>query len=53
MSTRLRPQITPAPVRKTIHVNRPPELAFDTFANGIARWWPKSHHICKDKSIAQ
>jgi uncharacterized protein YndB with AHSA1/START domain len=47
MSTQIRPQITPAPVRKSIHVNAPPELAFDTFANGIGRWWPKSHHICK------
>ena len=38
-------QIRPAPVRKTIQVNATPEHAFDTFANGIGRWWPKSHKI--------
>jgi uncharacterized protein YndB with AHSA1/START domain len=40
-------QIRPAPVRKTIHVHASPEHAFDTFANGIGRWWPRSHHIGK------
>jgi uncharacterized protein YndB with AHSA1/START domain len=39
--------IQPAPVRKSIHVNAPPERAFDVFANGIGRWWPKSHKIGK------
>ena len=38
-------QIRPAPVRKSIHVNATPEHAFDTFANGIGRWWPKTHKI--------
>lgn len=38
-------QIRPAPVRKTIFVAASPELAFDVFANGIGRWWPKSHKI--------
>jgi uncharacterized protein YndB with AHSA1/START domain len=38
-------QIRPAPVRKSIYVAAPPEHAFDTFANGIGRWWPKSHKI--------
>ena len=38
-------QIRPAPVRKTIHVKATPEHAFDTFANGIGRWWPKTHKI--------
>lgn len=38
-------QIRPAPVRKSIFVNAPPARAFDTFANGIGRWWPKSHKI--------
>jgi uncharacterized protein YndB with AHSA1/START domain len=37
--------IQPAPVRKSIFVNAPPERAFDIFANGIGRWWPKSHKI--------
>jgi uncharacterized protein YndB with AHSA1/START domain len=39
--------IRPAPVRKSVHVAVSPEQAFDVFANGIGRWWPKSHHICK------
>lgn len=37
--------IRPAPVRKSIFVKASPEHAFDVFANGIARWWPKSHKI--------
>ena len=48
MSTQFRdegPQIRPAPVRKSVHVNASPEHAFDTFANGIGRWWPKTHKI--------
>jgi len=47
MNTQSRTEIRPAPVRKTIHVNASPERAFDTFTNGIGRWWPKSHHISK------
>jgi uncharacterized protein YndB with AHSA1/START domain len=39
--------IRPAPVRKSVYVAASPEHAFDTFANGIGRWWPKSHHIGK------
>ena len=38
-------QIRPAPVRKSIHVNAPPERAFEVFTGGIGRWWPKSHKI--------
>lgn len=38
-------QIHPAPVRKSIFVSSPPERAFDVFANGIGRWWPKSKKI--------
>lgn len=41
MSTTIRP----APVRKSIYVAASPEHAFDTFANGIGRWWPKTHKI--------
>ena len=37
--------IHPAPVRKSIYVAASPEHAFDSFANGIGRWWPKSHKI--------
>jgi uncharacterized protein YndB with AHSA1/START domain len=36
-------QIRPAPVRKSIYVDVAPERAFDVFANGIGRWWPKTH----------
>jgi len=45
MSTQIRPQITPAPVRKSIFVDAPQPLAFDVFTSGIGRWWPKSHTI--------
>ena len=38
-------QIRPAPVRKSIYVAASPEHAFDTFVDGIGRWWPKSHKI--------
>jgi uncharacterized protein YndB with AHSA1/START domain len=38
--------IRPAPVRKSVRVNAPPECAFEVFTAGIGRWWPKSHHIC-------
>ncbi len=41
MSTMIRP----APVRKSVYVAALPEHAFDVFANGIGRWWPKSHKI--------
>lgn len=40
-----RSKIRPAPVLKSIYVAAPPERAFDVFANGIGRWWPKSHKI--------
>lgn len=45
MSTQIRPQITPAPVRKSIFVDAPRPLAFEVFTSGIGRWWPKSHTI--------
>ena len=38
-------QIRPAPVRKSIFVNAPPERAFAVFTDGIGRWWPKTHKI--------
>jgi len=37
--------IVPAPVRKSVRVGAPPERAFKVFTDGIARWWPKTHHI--------
>ena len=37
--------ITPAPVRKSVRVNAPPDRAFAAFTAGMGRWWPKSHHI--------
>ncbi len=36
--------LTIAPVRRTLHVNLSAEKAFDLFANGIDRWWPRTHH---------
>ena len=39
------PTIRPAPVRKSIYVDVPPERAFDVFSNGIGRWWPKTKKI--------
>jgi uncharacterized protein YndB with AHSA1/START domain len=41
MSTRIRP----APVRKSVFVEAPPERAFDVFTSGIGSWWPKTHKI--------
>jgi uncharacterized protein YndB with AHSA1/START domain len=38
-------KIKPAPVRKSVRVNAPPEHAFDVFVRRIGAWWPKSHHI--------
>jgi uncharacterized protein YndB with AHSA1/START domain len=37
--------ISPAPVRKSVIVQASAQHAFDVFTAGIARWWPKSHHI--------
>jgi uncharacterized protein YndB with AHSA1/START domain len=34
-----------APVHKTITVNASQTHAFEVFANGIDRWWPKAHNI--------
>ena len=38
-------QITPAPVRKSIHVNAAPERAFKVFTGDMTRWWRPDHHI--------
>jgi uncharacterized protein YndB with AHSA1/START domain len=37
--------VTIAPVRKTLHVDLPQAQAFDLFAKGIDRWWPRTHHV--------
>lgn len=39
--------IKPAPVRKSVTVNAPPEQAFDVFTSRFGHWWPSSHSIGK------
>jgi len=34
-------------VRKTIRVNAPQDRAFDVFASGLGRWWPRDKGIGK------
>jgi uncharacterized protein YndB with AHSA1/START domain len=34
-----------APVRKIVRVNADVARAFEVFTAGLARWWPRSHHI--------
>ena len=41
MSTQIRPQITPAPVRKSIFVNAPQDRAFDVFTAASAAGGPR------------
>ena len=36
---------TIAPVVKTLTVNAAQARCFDTFVNGIDRWWPKGHSL--------
>lgn len=43
----MKPQVRPAPVRKSIFVHAPPAHAFDVFTGGIGRWWP--NRITSDK----
>ncbi len=33
------------PVRRTVTVNASPERAFVVFTQGIAAWWPSTHHV--------
>lgn len=42
--------ITPAPIRKSIHVNTAPPRAFEIFTAGMARWWIKTHSINPTRS---
>lgn len=37
--------ITIAPVRKRTRVNADPARAFETFTQGMSRWWPAEHSI--------
>ncbi len=40
-----KPLVTPTdPIRKTVTVPLDPKAAFDLFADGIDRWWPKDTH---------
>src|SRR5579875_785511 len=42
--------ITPAPIRKSVHVDISPARAFELFAAKTASWWLKSHSISATKS---
>ena len=44
--------ISPAPVRKSIHVKAPPQKAFQVFTAGIGSWWLKRHSINKQSAQA-
>jgi DNA-binding transcriptional ArsR family regulator/uncharacterized protein YndB with AHSA1/START domain len=37
--------VTDAVVRQTVTVNMPVERAFALFTDGMATWWPESHHL--------
>jgi uncharacterized protein YndB with AHSA1/START domain len=37
--------ITPAPIRKTVHVTAPPDRAFTFFTQRMGRWWPRAHTL--------
>lgn len=38
-------QITPAPIRKSIHVSATLERSFKVFTGDMTRWWKPEHHI--------
>jgi uncharacterized protein YndB with AHSA1/START domain len=42
--------ITPAPIRKSVHVKASPARAFEVFTAGATRWWLKTHTISLTKS---
>jgi uncharacterized protein YndB with AHSA1/START domain len=44
--------IMPAPVRKSIRVEAPPQRAFEIFTANMGRWWPRTHSINKFSPIA-
>jgi len=37
--------ISPAPIRKTLHVKADPEKAFRVFLGAMGGWWPKGHSL--------
>lgn len=42
---------TIVPVRKTVEVAAPLEVAFDVFTTRFASWWPASHHIAAEPFV--
>lgn len=42
--------ISPAPIRKSVHVKVAPARAFEVFTAGATGWWLKSHSISTTKS---
>jgi uncharacterized protein YndB with AHSA1/START domain len=44
--------VTIAPVRKTLRVKAPQEIAFSVFTAGIDRWWPRQAHIGRSPMAA-
>jgi uncharacterized protein YndB with AHSA1/START domain len=46
----MNPRITPAPIRKSVHVKAAPARAFEIFTAGASRWWLKTHTINPTKS---
>ena len=42
--------ITPAPIRKSVHVRVAPARAFEVFTAGASRWWLKNFSISLTKS---
>lgn len=42
--------ITPAPIRKSVHVNVSPARAFEVFTAKATSWWLKTHTISITKS---
>jgi len=41
-----------APVLASVHVRRPPEVAFRVFTDRIGDWWPLSTHSCFEEKAA-
>lgn len=41
----MNPIIRPAPVRRSVTVRADPARAFEVFASGMDRWWPRTHSV--------
>lgn len=39
-------------IRKTLHVDAPPEEAFDVFTRGLGDWWPVTTHSIGGGAVA-